>query len=55
MGKVNSYHDWELQFRKKSKNEISGKDEDNTLNSLGIPKTEYKRFITEWRAKNLSS
>ncbi len=55
MGKTNSYHDWELQFRKNPKNKISGKDEDNTLNSLGIPKAEYKRFIHEWKIKNFGS
>ena len=49
---ASSYHDWELQFRKKSKKKSFGKNDYNKLNSLGIPKAEYKRFITEWRAKN---
>jgi len=26
--------------------------EDWDLNSLGIPRTEYKRFLDEWKAKN---
>ncbi len=52
MGKVNSYYDWELQFRKKPKTKIPVKNKENNLNSLGIPKTEYKRFLNEWRAKN---
>ncbi len=42
MRKANSYYDWELQFRKEPQ---KNKYKENKLNSLGIPKTEYKRFI----------
>ena len=55
MGKINSYYDWELQFRKKPKKKSLGKNDDNELNSLGIPKREYKRFLDDWQAKNLVS
>lgn len=53
MGKVNSYHDWELQFRKSPKKKPLVKDKPNELNSLGIPHNEFKSILREWAAKNL--
>ncbi len=51
MEKATSYYDWELQFRPKKKIQI--KNRETNLNSLGIPRTEYKRFLDELKAKNL--
>ena len=53
MGKTNSYHDWELQFRKKPKTKTPVKSKESDLNSLGISRIDYRRFLDEWRAKNL--
>ena len=54
-----SYFEWELSFRKrgaqprssysKKSNSYSHKE----VNSLGIPKTEFKEFMENWKTKNL--
>ncbi len=50
MPSSNSYFDWELTFRKSTK---KVKMEQDTINSIGIPTNKYKKFIKEWREKNL--
>ena len=54
-----SYFEWELSFRKrgaqprssycKKSNSYSHKE----VNSLGIPKTEFKEIMEKWKTKNL--
>ncbi len=57
----NSYFDWELNFRKKTLKKQDKKfDSENScspalekLNSLGMPESEFKKFMKEWKEKNL--
>ncbi len=53
MSKSNSYLDWELTFRKDHPSTNNVKKEQDTINSIGIPTSKYKKFIKEWREKNL--
>ena len=48
-----SYFDWELDFRKKGFSKKPMKIELENINSLGIPESEYKNFLKEWKRKNL--
>ncbi|MHA1688787.1 MAG: hypothetical protein ACTSUN_05545 [Promethearchaeota archaeon] len=55
----NSYLDWELNFRKKTLknkgkilNNSIPKDREN-INSIGILESEFKKFMKEWKEKNL--
>lgn len=53
MSKSESYFDWELAFR----NNNSDKEEElekDFMNSIGIPKSKYEKFLKEWRKKNLT-
>ena len=53
MSESNSYFDWELTFRKNlstTKEEYRVQD---TINSIGIPTSKYKKFLKEWKEKNL--
>ena len=51
MSKSNSYFDWELTFRNSTKNVKRNQD---PINSIGIPTSKYKKFLKEWKEKNLS-
>ena len=51
MPKIDSYLDWELSFREKPRAhdlDYSKKQ----MNSLGIPKNEFKDFMRQWKSKN---
>ena len=54
MSKLNSYFDWELTFRKDHSSNKKVKLDFNSMNSIGIPINKYKKFLKEWREKNLS-
>ena len=54
MEKSVSYFDWEQKFRKKTIKSALPKDNENKLNSLGIPVDEFKSFLKKWSKKNLS-
>ena len=54
MEKIESYFDWELKKRKKSKVSINRKDIGQKVNSLGISNYEFKRFLEDWKARNVS-
>jgi len=53
MSKSNSYFDWELTFRKKHTANKKVKEEKDIVNSIGIPISKYKKFLKEWKEKNL--
>lgn len=48
MEKPNSYFDWELQFRKKK-----GERKRKRINSLGLYPHDFKKFMNEWKKKNI--
>jgi hypothetical protein len=54
MSKAVSFYDWELGFKRKTHSVADSKERDDEVNSIGIPKTTFKSFITEWKKKNLS-
>jgi len=54
MSKSNSYFDWELTFQKDNHSTKDVKKNQDPINSIGIPTSKYKRFLKEWREKNLS-
>ncbi len=53
MEKAKSYHDWELQFRKKPVKSALPKTKVKKLNSLGVATDEFGSFLKDWAAKNL--
>ena len=54
MLRLSSYFDWELTFRQAHHSNKKVKMELDPLNSIGIPKSKYKKFLKEWKEKNLS-
>ncbi len=54
MEKIESYFDWELKKRKRSKVSINRKVIGQKVNSLGISNYEFKRFLEDWKARNFS-
>ena len=42
-----------MTFRKDHPSTNNVKKEQDTINSIGIPTSKYKKFIKEWREKNL--
>ena len=54
MSKSSSYFDWELTFRKGHLSNKKVKMDIDTINSIGIPISKYKKFLQEWKEKNLS-
>jgi len=54
MEKSPSFLDWELQFKKKSKNGSLSELKGENVNSLGIPADEFRSFLKKWATKNLS-
>lgn len=58
MSGTDSYFDWELSFRKGVQLRSSSSKKSNSylhkeVNSLGIPKNEFKEFMENWKTKNL--
>lgn len=51
MSKAISYFDWELSFKKPTVSSINNEEKEE--NSLGIPNTMLKNFLSEWKEKNL--
>ena len=54
MSKSSSYFDWELSFRKNQHSKEKVKVDREKLNSIGIPINDYKKFLREWKEKNLN-
>ena len=54
MSRSSSFFDWELTFRKAHDSNKKVKMELDTINSIGIPISKYKKFLKEWKEKNLS-
>jgi len=54
MSKSSSYFDWELAFRNGHRSNKKVKMELDPINSIGIPISKYKKFLKEWKEKNLS-
>ncbi len=52
-----SYFDWSIQFSKIEPNtqQVKMKPKETKLNSLGIDKDEFKKFLGAWKQKNLNS
>jgi hypothetical protein len=48
-----SYYDWELRFKKKPKEKENSENKDE-LTELGIPKSKFKKFLKDWKKKNLT-
>ena len=59
MSGTDSYLDWELSFRKKGDQPRSSYSKKTNsylhkeVNSLGISKNEFKKFMENWKTKNL--
>jgi len=52
--KPKSFYDWEQKFRAKSPSHPKkGTKRNNKLNSLGIEESECRKFIKQWKKKNL--
>jgi len=53
MSKAISYYDWELGLKKKihSEDDPIRKEEETT--KIGIPKSTFKSFLSEWKKNNL--
>ena len=54
MSKSSSYLDWELGFRKTKPSKERNKPNQEKLNSIGITTNNFKKFIQEWKEKNLN-
>jgi hypothetical protein len=54
MSKSESYLDWELAFRNNNSSDTKEELETDLVNSIGIPKSKYEKFLKEWRKKNLN-
>jgi hypothetical protein len=54
MPKSSSFFDWELTFRKDHHSIKKTKMDFVPKNSIGIPISKYKKFLKEWKEKNLS-
>ena len=54
MSKSSSYFDWELTFRNGHRSNKKEKADLDPINSIGIPISKYKKFLKEWKEKNLS-
>ena len=54
MSKSSSYFDWELAFRNGHRSSKEVKMDLDPINSIGIPINKYKKFLKEWKEKNLS-
>ncbi len=54
MSKSSSYFDWELSFRKNQPSKERVKHNREKINSIGIPINNFKKFLQEWKEKNLN-
>ncbi|MFX0076858.1 MAG: hypothetical protein ACFE96_15545 [Candidatus Hermodarchaeota archaeon] len=53
MSNSNSFFDWELTFRKHHHTRKKVEEQQDILNSIGIPISKCKEFLRKWREKNL--
>ncbi len=53
MEESKSYHDWELQFRKKPVKSALPKTKVKKLNSLRMTADEFGSFLKDWAKENL--
>jgi len=53
MGKINSYYDWEMSFKKKPKHDEDGEPKNEEVSSTGIQEEILKEYLKTWRKKNL--
>ena len=51
--KVASYYDWSLGFKRSTENEIFKVLPLKSVNSLGMSDDNFKRYLTQWKSKNL--
>lgn len=54
MSKAVSYYDWELSFQRKIDIEKEEVNDNKPINTLGIFKTDFKDFVSNWKEKNLN-
>ena len=54
MSKSTSYFDWELSFRKNPPLKERVKHNREKINSIGISTNNFKKFLQEWKEKNLN-
>ncbi len=48
-----SYYDWKLKFKKDVKENNSYHNNNESINSLGIPDKEFKEYLKNWKKNNL--
>ena len=53
MEQPNSYFDWELNFKKKSKKRMTEPKESRILNSLDLPHDFFKNYLKLWKSENM--
>ncbi len=54
MSKSSSYFDWELSFHNNQPSKERVKCNREKINSIGIPINNFKKFLQEWKEKNLN-
>jgi hypothetical protein len=54
MSKSTSYFDWEQSFHKNQASKERVRHYREEINSIGIPISNFKKFLQEWKEKNLS-
>lgn len=53
MGKIDSFFDWQMSFKKKPKQNEDIKSKKKKVNSTGIQEDILKEYLKTWRKKNL--
>ncbi|MFX1480310.1 MAG: hypothetical protein ACFFCI_19560 [Promethearchaeota archaeon] len=53
MSKAISYYDWKLSFQRKIDTEVEKSNDNEPFNTLGIPDSNFKDFVKNWKEKNL--
>ncbi len=51
---VVSYYDWKLSFNKKIDTYNDDLNDNDSINTLGIPKNNFKDFMKKWNEKHFS-
>ncbi|MFX1346537.1 MAG: hypothetical protein ACFFBC_11955 [Promethearchaeota archaeon] len=51
---VVSYYDWKLSFNRRIDSNKVDLNDNDSINTLGIPKNNFKDFMNKWKEKNLS-